>query len=304
MIKNIREQHLKETKAYVDSKISETPEMMKNNFEQHLKETQAFVNSKISEPPEIAVVLGSGLGPLADLIESPTTIAYEKIPHFVQSTVSGHAGELIAGKLNGKNIICMNGRFHYYEGYTFEELTYPIRLFKAMGIKMLLLTNAVGGINTDFKAGDLMVIEDHINFLGDNPLRGPNHDFLGPRFPDMSEVYSKRLVSIAKQTGDNLGINLQSGVFAALIGPSYETPAEIRMLRTLGADAVGMSVVPEAIVANHMGMEILAISCVTNAAAGINDQKLSHEEVKDVAALIKDNFTRLISTIIKNTEIK
>lgn len=276
---------------------------MENNLEQRLKETLEFVNSKISETPEIAIVLGSGLGPLAELIEAPISIAYDQIPYFVKSTVSGHAGELIAGKLNGKNVICMNGRFHYYEGYSFEELTYPIRLFKTMGIKVLILTNAVGGINTDFKAGDLMIIEDHINFLGDNPLKGPNYDFLGPRFPDMSEIYSKRLRSIATQTGDNLGIKLQSGVFAALIGPSYETPAEIKMLRTLGADAVGMSVVPESIVANHMDMEILAISCVTNAAAGISDQKLSHEEVKDVAALIKDNFTRLISTIIKHTDL-
>jgi purine-nucleoside phosphorylase len=272
---------------------------MENTINRQLDEAAAFVEGRISGKPEIAVVLGSGLGPLAELIENPVRISYVDIPHFAVSTVSGHAGELIYGNLKGRRIVCMNGRVHYYEGYSFEQITFPTKLFKRLGVETLILTNAVGGINLDFAAGDLMIVTDHINMLGGNPLIGQNNDKLGPRFPDMSEVYSRRLQELAGTTGKQMGLDLKSGIFVALSGPSYETPAEIRMLRTLGADAVGMSVVPEAIIANHMGLEILAISCVTNAAAGIEDQKLSHEDVKETAAQITERFTRLMSLIIE-----
>ncbi len=281
----------------VDNTIGK--EKMDTIVNKQLNEAASFVEERLSGIPEVAVVLGSGLGPLAELIESPIRIPYAEIPHFAVSTVSGHAGELVSGRLKGRRIICMNGRVHYYEGYSFNEITFPIKLFKWLGAKSLVLTNAVGGINLDFAAGDLMVVTDHINMLGSNPLIGPNNDELGPRFPDMSEVYSKRLQALARSTGEEIGVGLQSGVYVALSGPSYETPAEIRMLRTLGADAVGMSVVPEAIIANHMGMEILAISCVTNAAAGIDDQALSHEDVKETAAKVTERFTQLVSRIIE-----
>jgi len=273
--------------------------IMDNPVNIRLDETLSFVRRRLPDKPEIAVVLGSGLGPLAEMIETPIRIPYGEIPHFPVSTVSGHAGELIGGLLKGRRLICMNGRVHFYEGYALADITYPIKLFKRLGVETLILTNAVGGINTRLAAGDLMVIVDHINLMGSNPLIGENNDALGPRFPDMSEVYSRRLQEVALKTGQEIGIDLKTGVYAALSGPSYETPAEIRMLSILGADAVGMSVVPEAIIGNHMGLELLAISCVTNAAAGILDQKLSHEDVKATAARIKDDFSRLISRIIE-----
>ncbi len=268
-----------------------------------LKETSDYIKSRTSIIPEIAIVLGSGLGPLAELIEEPVVIPYDEVPNFAKSTVDGHAGELIIGKLKGKPVVCMNGRFHFYEGYSFETIVFPLRSFKLLGINKLILTNAVGGINLSFLAGDLMIIQDHLNLMGTNPLIGKNIDELGTRFPDMTEVYSKRLRSIASNCGDQLGIELKEGIYAALTGPSYETPAEIKMLRLLGADAVGMSTAPEAIVANQMGMETLAISCVTNAAAGIDDQKLSHEEVTLVASKVKNDFTRLVSLIVENIEM-
>ncbi len=278
---------------------------MKNDENLALDETTKFIQSKISMSPDIAVVLGSGLAPLAELIEEPTVIDYDEIPHFATSTVEGHAGKLICGKLQGKYIVCMNGRFHFYEGYGLDIITYPMKVFKQLGIQTLFLTNAVGGINTQFKAGDFMIISDHLNLMGSNPLIGPNNDLLGTRFPDMTEVYSQKLRNIAEEAGKKLGIKLQKGVFCALTGPCYETPAEINMLRLLGADAVGMSTVPEAIVANYMKMEVLGISCVTNAAAGMEDgQVLSHDDVKKTAELVKNDFTRLVSLIIKNIEVK
>ena len=272
---------------------------MDNPVNGQLDETMSFIEQRLTGKPEIAVVLGSGLGPLAELIENPVVIPYAEIPNFSASTVSGHAGELIYGTLKGRRIICMNGRVHYYEGYSFAEITFPIKLFKRLGVSTLILTNAVGGINTSFLAGDLMIVSDHLNLMGSNPLIGENNETLGPRFPDMSQVYSRRLQELARKTGRELGLKLRTGVFAALSGPSYETPAEIRMLSIMGADAVGMSVVPEAIIGNHMGLELLAISCVTNAAAGIIDIKLSHDEVQETAARIKDDFTRLVSRIIE-----
>ena len=275
---------------------------MASDLQEQLEESGAFVKSKVKEIPEIAVVLGSGLGPLAEMLEKPMKIPYGEIPHFAESTVEGHAGELLIGKLKGKPVICMNGRFHFYEGYPMEVVTYPFKLFKTLGVKYLILSNAVGGINSGFSAGDLMIIQDHLNLMGTNPLIGPNLESLGPRFPDMSAAYSKRLASIARQGGDKLGANLKEGVYVALTGPTYETPAEIQMLKKLGADAVGMSTVPEVIVSNHMGLEILAISCVTNLAAGISAQPLSHEEVTAVAAQVKDKFTGLVSYIVENID--
>lgn len=270
----------------------------------HLQESADFIKSKIKDTPDIAIILGSGLGPLADCIQNPAKISYDSIPHFVKSTVAGHAGELIIGELKGKTVICMNGRFHYYEGYPFDSVVYPHRVLRTLGVTKMILSNAVGGINSAFKAGDLMLIKDHLNLMGSNPLIGQNPDELGPRFPDMTEIYSRRLHQVARLASNKLGISLREGVYAALTGPSYETPAEIKMLRMLGADAVGMSTVPETIVANHMGMEILAISCVTNAAAGISDSQLSHEEVTDVAALVKDDFINLVSFIVENFDLK
>ena len=264
-----------------------------------ITESVDYIKRKCDKLPELAIVLGSGLGPLAELIEDPVVIPYNSIPNFAKSTVEGHAGELIIGGLNGKNVICMNGRFHFYEGYPFETVVFPLRTFNGLGVKKLILTNAVGGINLDFRAGDLMIIQDHLNLMGTNPLIGKNIDELGPRFPDMSEVYSLQLRNLAKETGEELGIDLREGVYCALTGPSYETPAEIKMLRLLGADAVGMSTAPEAIVAGHMGMETLAISCITNAAAGIEDTKLSHDEVTQVASKVKNDFTRLVSKIVE-----
>lgn len=275
---------------------------MKNNWETNIKKTHRVVFTKmidtLSQKPQIAIVLGSGLGALADLINHPVSLSYDHIPHFPVSTVTGHAGALVAGTLNGKTVVCMKGRFHNYEGYTLNEVTYPIRLFKLIGIKTLILTNAAGGINRDYKPGDLMIIKDHINFTGNNPLLGPNSKEYGPRFPDMSEAYSKRMICLAKDVATSLNIKLREGIYAAASGPSYETPAEINMLRIMGADAVGMSTVPEVIVANHMGLETFAISCITNMAAGVTEQKLSHEEVTETANRVRDNFVKLISHII------
>ena len=272
---------------------------MEPDINSRLNESADYIRKKIHGDPEIAVVLGSGLGSFSDMIDDQVRIPYSEIPHFARSTVEGHAGELIFGSLKGRKILCMKGRFHFYEGYSFETVTYPHKAFRVMGIEKLILTNAVGGINQEYKAGDFMIIQDHLNLMGSNPLIGKNNDTLGPRFPDMSEIYSPRLRNLAKKAGERLGIGLKEGVYAALTGPSYETPAEIRMLRLLGADAVGMSTAPEAIVACHMGMEVLAISCVTNAAAGIDGQKLSHDEVTAVADAVKKDFTRLVAYIIQ-----
>lgn len=249
--------------------------------------------------PRIGLILGSGLGGLAEEIADPCIVPYEKIPHFPLSTVAGHAGQLVCGMLEGAAVIACQGRFHYYEGYSLKEVTYPVRIMQKMGIEVLIVTNAAGGINTSFKPGDLMLINDHINLMGDNPLRGQNHEELGPRFPDMSEAYSKELRVLAKAVAQDLNIELKEGVYAGLMGPSYETPAEIRFLRNIGADAVGMSTVPEVIVANHGGMKVLGISCITNMAAGVLDKPLNHAEVVETAEKAKQNFSKLIKTILK-----
>ncbi|WP_042477338.1 purine-nucleoside phosphorylase [Bacillus ndiopicus] len=257
-----------------------------------------FIMDKITEQPTIGMILGSGLGPLADEIENAVTIPYNEIPHFAKSSAIGHANELVIGQLKGKTVVAMKGRFHYYEGFTLDEVTFPVRVMKALGVENLLITNACGAINTDFKPGDLMLITDHINLVGTNPLIGPNNDELGTRFPDVSQVYNRELRNIALEVAAAQGMALQQGVYAWWSGPSYETPAEIRMIRTLGADAVGMSTVPEALVAVHGNMKVLGISCLTNMACGILDQPLSHDEVIEVAAQVKEKFIRLVKETV------
>ena len=249
--------------------------------------------------PEAGIILGSGLGFFADeAIENPQAIPYEEIPEFPRSTVEGHKGQFVYGTLNGKSVLCMQGRFHFYEGYSMDQVVMPVRIMAKLGVKQLFVTNAAGGINTTFKPGTLMALSDHINALGTNPLIGPNHDDLGTRFPDMSTVYSPRLRSIAAESATDLPIHFAEGVYLATTGPCYETPAEIGVFRVLGADAVGMSTVPEATVANHAGLEICGISCITNLAAGMSDQPLSHEEVKETADRVKKSFATLLSRII------
>ncbi len=268
-----------------------------------LKDYQKAVNyikSKIgSIQPRLAIVLGSGLGVLTEDFENLITIKYSDIPSFPVSTVSGHVGELLIGTINDVPIIAMNGRFHYYEGYSLEEVTFPIRVFHLLGIKNLLLTNASGGINLNFKAGDFMVINDQLSFFAESALRGKNLDEFGVRFPSMSQIYDKGFSEKLFNIINNLTGHAQSGVYAYMKGPAYETPAEIRALRILGADAVGMSTVPEAIVAKHCGMTVTGVSCITNMASGIEQKDLSHEDVNDTADKVKYIFKTIIKEYIK-----
>ena len=257
-----------------------------------------IVRARVSFEPRVAIVLGSGLGGFADDFEEPVAIPYEEIPGFVRSTAEGHAGRLVAGKVDGVPVLAMQGRVHYYEGYSLEEVTFPIRTFKLLGIKTLILTNAAGGINVELTQGALMVISDHLNLMGTNPLRGPNDDRFGPRFPDMSVVYSPELQELVIEEAKAMGVAVRRGIYGALSGPSYETPAEIHLLRALGADAVGMSTVPEAIVARHMGLEVLGISCITNMAAGISDEPINHEEVMATGDRVRGTFTALLRRVV------
>lgn len=272
--------------------------MSELSMERRIAEAVQFIEEEIPYSPEVGLILGSGLGVIADAMEDVTVIHYEEIPHFPVSTVEGHAGELLVGTIRGKKAVMMKGRFHLYEGYDVASVSFPVRVMKALGVKTLLVTNAAGGINTSFAPGQLMLISDHINFMFRNPLIGRNEKSLGVRFPDMSEAYSAKLRLIARQTAEELGLTVQEGVYAGLLGPSYETPAEIRMLRAIGADAVGMSTVPEVIVARHAGIEVLGISCITNMASGILDQPLSHGEVMETAERAKSGFLGLVSAII------
>lgn len=263
------------------------------------QEAANYIKEKIGNiEPKIAIILGSGLGVLSEEITEKIVIPYKEIPNFPVSTVSGHAGELIIGKLEGKTIIAMNGRSHYYEGYDLKEATFPIRVFKLLGIEDMILTNAAGGINVNYKPGDFMIIDDHLSFFAESVLRGANVDEFGPRFPDMSEVYKKDRIEKLKEIINKHTGRVNVGVYAYMKGPTYETPAEIRALRTLGADAVGMSTVPEAIVANHAGMKVSAISCITNMAAGILDRKLTHDEVKETADRVKMTFKEIIKEYV------
>ncbi|MEK5097426.1 MULTISPECIES: purine-nucleoside phosphorylase [Bacillus] len=257
-----------------------------------------YIKSKAKHEPAVGLILGSGLGVLADEIEDAVRIKYEDIPDFPVSTVEGHAGQLVIGALKGVPVVAMQGRFHFYEGYQLDKVTFPVRVMKELGIGTLIVTNAAGGVNESFRPGDLMIISDHINYMGTNPLIGPNDSALGVRFPDMSQAYDKELRRMAKQTAEELNIPVQEGVYTAVSGPSYETPAEVRFLRTIGSDAVGMSTVPEVIVARHSGLRVLGISCISNAAAGILDQPLSHDEVMEVTEKVKSDFLRLIKAAV------
>jgi purine-nucleoside phosphorylase len=268
-----------------------------DSSEYERSETAAqFIFSRTKLRPKIALVLGSGLGPFADEFANATKIPYSEIPHFPQSTAIGHAGQLVVGNVDGIAVAGMQGRVHLYEGYSIKEVVFPIRVFVRMGVKAVILTNAAGGIK--FTQGRLVVISDHINLQGVNPLTGFNDERFGPRFPDMSTAYDKRFREMAVGQGNRLGIGIDEGVYAALAGPSYETPAEIRYLRTIGADLVGMSTVPEVIAARHSELRVLGISCVTNAAAGILDQPLNHREVLETAARVKGDFVALLKAIL------
>lgn len=248
--------------------------------------------------PDVAVVLGSGLGDFANRLGEAVSIPYPDLPHWPASHVIGHEGKLVIGTLAGKRVAALSGRAHFYEGHDLRTVTFAARVIARLGVNALILTNAAGGINTNLKPGTLMVMDDHINLLGSNPLVGANEDAFGARFPDMSEVYSKRLRGLADQVAREQRLNLGHGIYVAVHGPSYETPAEIRFLRTIGADAVGMSTVPEAIVARHMGVEVLGLSCITNAAAGVLPQPLNHDEVMEVARQVRGAFAALLEGII------
>ena len=257
-----------------------------------------IIRARINVEPRVAIVLGSGLGGFADDFEEAVSIPYEDIPGFKRSTAQGHAGRLVVGKVDSVPILAMQGRVHYYEGYSLEEVTFPIRTFALLGIKTLILTNAAGGINVQLQQGALMVISDHLNLMGVNPLVGPNDERFGPRFPDMSAVYSPELQEVVVEEARAIGVEVRRGIYGALSGPSYETPAEILMLRNLGADAVGMSTVPEAIVARHMGLEVLGISCITNMAAGLSDEPINHEEVMATGDRVRGTFTELLRKVV------
>ena len=264
-----------------------------------LDEAAATLSKRISSRPSVGLILGSGLGDFLEDLPQKLSIPYSQIPHFPRSTVVGHSGNLVLASFDGLEAVFMQGRVHYYEGYPIEEVVFPVRVLIRLGVKSLVITNAAGGINRTFRPSDLMLISDHINLMGSNPLLGVNVDDLGPRFPDMTEVYSRRLASLAEAEAANMGISLQRGVYAGLAGPSYETPAEIRMLAALGADAVGMSTVPEAIAASHAGVEVLGISCISNMAAGILDRKLEHSEVMETANRVRETFSGLLCGILR-----
>jgi purine-nucleoside phosphorylase len=257
-----------------------------------------FIESRITVEPRVAVVLGSGLGGFADAVENPSIIEYKDIPEWPRSTAVGHAGQLIVGMLAGIPVAVLAGRAHVYEGYTPQQVVYGIRTLDRLGVDSVILTNAAGAVNPQLRPGQLALISDHINLLGVNPLTGPNDEALGPRFPDMSEAYPKRCRDLAREAAKTLGIDLAEGVYAAVPGPSYETPAEIRYLRIVGADLVGMSTVLEAIAANHMGLKVLGVSCVTNYAAGVTDKKLDHAEVLATGERVRDTLTALLKAVV------
>jgi purine-nucleoside phosphorylase len=262
------------------------------------EEAATVLLAAASLSPRVAVVLGSGLNALADRITEATTVPYDQIPHFPNTTVGGHEGNVLLGKLGGAPVIIFQGRFHYYEGHDLETVTFPVRVLSRLGVSTLILTAATGGIRADLRAGNLVLLIDHLNLIGSNPLRGLNDPRLGTRFPDMTEVYSKRLRTLAREEAKRLGIDLVPGVYACLPGPSYETPAEIKMLRTLGADVVGMSTVPEAIVARHCGIDVLALALVSNAAAGVVGTPITHEEVLEAGRKAAPTLARVIERVV------
>lgn len=269
-------------------------------FYDKVKESADYIKGFIHRDVDAAVVLGSGLGSLIDMMEDQIVISYRDIPNFPVSNVAGHAGNLVFGMIGNQYVMAMQGRFHYYEGFTMREVAYPVYVMKLLGVKKLIITNACGGINQNFQPGDLMLIEDFINSVGVNPLMGENDERFGPRFPDMSQPYSHELIHQAKKIADTLDISYQSGVYTLFQGPYYETAAEIRMFKTLGSDAIGMSTVPETIAANYMGIEVLGIACITNMATGIRKEKHSHEEVLMIAKRSSADLCRWLEAIIRS----
>ena len=257
-----------------------------------------YISAQTAVKPSVGLILGSGLGVLGDEVEEAVILDYRDIPDFPVSTVEGHAGKLVIGKLEGKSVVVLQGRFHYYEGYSMDEVVFPVRVMKLLGVKQLIVTNAAGGVQTTFSVGDLMLITDHIKFFTDSPLRGPNLEDFGPRFNDMGDAYTAELRKTAKRVAESLNIDVREGVYAHMPGPSFETPAEIRMLRVLGADAVGMSTVPEVITASHAGMDVLGISAISNMAAGVLDQPLNHEEVMEMGRRIRGTFISLVRGVV------
>ncbi|MBB6216655.1 purine-nucleoside phosphorylase [Anaerosolibacter carboniphilus] len=272
-------------------------------MKQKIFDASNFIKNKISTAPEIGLILGSGLGSLANEIENPTVIPYDQIPNFPISTVEGHEGQLVLGTLEGKNVIAMQGRFHFYEGYSLQDVTFPVRVMKELGVKILVVTNACGGMNPELYPGALMLIEDHINFTGSNPLIGPNDEELGPRFPDMSTAYDKALIHLGEQVGKRLDIETKKGVYVAISGPNYMSAAELKMLRKFGADTLGMSTVPEVIVARHTGLRVLGISCVTDMAIADTLEPLEHERVVEIANQTRPKFIRLVKGILREVSM-
>lgn len=268
-------------------------------YYEHVSEAADALRARVGPLPPIAIVLGSGLGDFASALGDATTVPYLDLPHWPASRVIGHDGKLVVGTTRGTRIAALAGRCHLYEGHDARTVTFPVRVLGMLGVKTLIVTNAAGGINTGFSQGALMVIDDHINLMGTNPLVGPNEDRFGPRFPDMTEIYSARLRAVADTAGKANGLLLPHGIYIALLGPSYETPAEIRYLRTIGGDAVGMSTVPEALVARHMGMDVLGISCITNMAAGVLARPLDHAEVMETARRVRGQFIALLEGIVE-----
>jgi purine-nucleoside phosphorylase len=265
---------------------------------QKIRDAVSAIQARTDLQPEVGVILGSGLGSLADQVTDAVSIPYTDIPHFHGTSIEGHAGRMIIGKFQGVATVFLQGRFHVYEGYAMEDVALPTRTVCSLGVTTLVLTNAAGAVNTRFRPGDLMIIEDHINLMGDNPLKGPNLSELGPRFPDMTEAYDKHCNDILKSTATELDIEYHTGVYAGLLGPTYETPAEIRMLRVLGADSIGMSTVPETIAANHLGVRVCGVSCITNLGAGLSPQKLTHQEVIDNSQMGADKLKRVLEKAI------
>jgi purine-nucleoside phosphorylase len=275
-----------------------TEELNRETLYERAEHAARTVRARMTDDPRVALVLGSGLGAFADDLEDAVAIPFSEIPGFARSTVEGHAGRLVAGKVDGVTVAVMQGRFHFYEGYALEEVTFPVRVLGLLGAKSVVLTNAAGGLNNTLSQGSLMLISDHLNLMGASPLRGANDARFGTRFPDMTEVYDRAFQEIAISEAHAMKTELRRGVYAALTGPSYETPAEIRMLRALGADAVGMSTVPEAIVARHMGLKVLGISCITNMAAGVLDKPIDHQEVIETGERVRATFSELLRRVI------
>lgn len=268
------------------------------SLHERLQETLTFLKTRTRIKPQIGVILGSGLGAFARDIQVETTIPFQEIPNFVSTSVEGHTGNLVFGNIGGKPIVALQGRLHYYEGHSMDTVVFPTRVMALLGAQIMILTNSAGGLSEKMQSGDFMIVEDHINLTGNNPLMGPNMKELGPRFPDMTEAYDRKLISLLENVFQKLNVRYHRGVYAGVSGPTYETPAEVRYLKLIGCSAVGMSTVPEAIAANHLGLRVAALSCITNLAAGLSAHKLTHQEVTDTARRVEKNFAAVLTEFI------